>query len=129
MYMNANLSTLMVYVKDMPRAVAFYRQVLGGAPAVESPGWSQFDLGSGIILGLHRARDGHPAPAPGWTPGFNVADLRPSRERALAAGGTIAGEYHDIPGGVVVEVSDPDGNVISLQQMGITCADLGVTSA
>ena len=126
--MDANLSTLMVYVKDMPRAVAFYRQVLGGAPAAESPGWSQFDLGSGIVLGLHRARNGHPTPASGWTPGFNVADLRPSRERALAAGGAIAGEYHDIPGGVVLEVSDPDGNVISLQQMGITCADLGVPS-
>ncbi len=127
--MDANLSTLMVYVRDMPRAISFYRQVLGRAPAVESPGWSQFDLGSGIILGLHHARDGHPAPASGWTPGFNVVDLRPSRERALAAGGKISEEYHDIPGGVVLEVSDPDGNVISLQQMGISCVDLGVTSA
>jgi predicted enzyme related to lactoylglutathione lyase len=128
MQMNANLSTLMVYVHDMPRAVAFYRQLLGGAPSVESPGWSQFDLGSGIILGLHHARDGHPTPTSGWTPGFNVTDLPPSRQQALAAGGSIAGEYHDIPGGVVLDVRDPDGNVISLSQMGVTCADLGVKS-
>jgi predicted enzyme related to lactoylglutathione lyase len=127
--MPANLTTLMVYVRDMSRAVSFYRQGLGAAPTIESPYWSQFELGSGVILGLHPAREGGAAPAGGWTPGFHVEDLRSWRQTVLAAGGTVAMEYHDVPGGVILEVADPDGNLIDAMQEGVTCADFGVASA
>jgi predicted enzyme related to lactoylglutathione lyase len=119
------LNTLMVYVHDMPRAVAFYRDVLGLPLEIESPGWSQFDLG-GVTLGLHMARGEAAMPAPGWVPGFNVADVKAAKERIVGAGGRIAQDYHDIPGGVVLEFQDPDGNHIDVTQMGVSCADLGV---
>ena len=122
--MNAGFSTLMVYVNDMARSTTFYRAVLDAAPQMESPYWTQFELGSGVMLALHPARDGQTRPAPGWTPGFSVADLHAARAKLLAAGGTVAMDYHDVPGGVILEIADPDGNVLDLSQMGITAAEL-----
>ena len=123
------LDTLMVYVHDMPRAVAFYRDVLGLPIVQESPAWSQFDLGNRVALGLHIAMGETKSPQPGWVPGFQVADVRAARERVAAAGGQIAQDFHDIPGGVVLEFTDPDGNHIDVTQEGVTCADLGVAAA
>ncbi len=123
------LTTLIVYVGDMERSVPFYRDVLGLPMQAESPGWSQFDLGNGAVLGLHRsgveARDRRP----GWIPGFAVDDLKATRQELVAAGATISQEFHDIPGGVVLEFLDPDGNHISAAQEGVSCADLGVVSS
>lgn len=120
-------TTLMVYVHDMDRSVAFYRDVLGLPLGMQSPSWSEFKVGD-FSLGLHTARDDAPKPAPGWTPGFAVDDVRAARDRVLAGGGAIAHDYHDVPGGVILELADPDGNVIDVMQAGITCADLGVES-
>jgi lactoylglutathione lyase len=119
---------LMVYVQDMQRSVAFYRDILGLPLQMESPGWSQFDLGNGVTLGLHPARGLQPEPVSGWTPGFKVDDVRAARERVVSAGAEISSDFHDIPGGVVLEFADPDGNRIDVTQMGINCAELGVVS-
>jgi predicted enzyme related to lactoylglutathione lyase len=122
------LSTLMVYTHDMPRAVAFYRDTLGFKLDMESPGWSQFDLGDGLILGLHHAGPDTPRAAGGWIPTFDVEDVVAAKQRVLSAGAGVAQDLHDIPGGVTFGFSDPDGNEISIVQTGITCADLGVMS-
>jgi lactoylglutathione lyase len=119
------LSTLMVYVGDMPRAVSFYRDVLGLPLQLESPGWSQFDLGNGAIIGLHV---GKPSTGGGWIPGFEVDDIRAADQRVRAAGASIDHGFHDVPGGVVLEFKDPDGNPVQVTQMGVTCADLGLVS-
>ena len=94
-----NLSTLMVYIHDMPKAVAFYRDVLGLSLTMESPYWSQFDL-NGITLGLHPAPEGATKSAPGWIPGFHVADVQAMKAKVTSGSlGSIAQDYHDIPGG------------------------------
>jgi predicted enzyme related to lactoylglutathione lyase len=124
-----DLNTLIVYVQEMPRSVAFYRDVLGLPLEMESPGWSQFDLGHGIALGLHRALNEGREPAPGWVPSFTVDDVRSAKERVVSSGATLTQDFHDIPGGVVIEFTDPDGNPISATQHGISCSDLGVASA
>ena len=124
-----NLSSLMVYTHDMSRAVTFYRDTLGFKLDMESPFWSQFDLGDGLILGLHHANAATPRPAGGWAPTFNVEDVVATKQGVLSAGSFLTSDYHDIPGGVVLTFSDPDGNEITVEQAGITCADLGVTSA
>ena len=41
----------------------------------------------------------------------------------------MTGDLHDIPGGVVFTFTDPDGNELTVQQDGVTCAELGVMSA
>ena len=66
-----NLSSLMVYTHDMSKSVAFYRDTLGFKLDMESPFWSQFDLGGGLILGLHCSNPDTPQPvwsSPSRTP-------------------------------------------------------------
>ena len=120
-------TTLMVHVRDMDRAVGFYRDVLGLPLEMQSPGWSQFELGGGAALGLHAATE-VAKPQPGWVPGFAVADVKAAKERLIAGGATIASDFHDILGGVVLEFTDPDGNHIDVSQTGTSCAELGVVS-
>jgi predicted enzyme related to lactoylglutathione lyase len=122
------LSSILVYVHDMPRAVVFYRDVLGLPLDMESPGFSQFQAGNGVALGLHVAHGEMKSPEPGWVPSFDVEDIRAARERVVAGGGRITLDYHDIPGGVIFELADPDGNRIGVVQMGVSCADLGVAA-
>src|SRR5664279_4244140 len=102
-----NFTTLMVYIHDMPRAVAFYRDTLGLSLTMESPYWSQFDLGSGVSLGLHPAPAEAKTPQAGWVPGFSVDDVADVKRRISAGtSGSIAADYHDVPGGVILELAD-----------------------
>ena len=73
-------------VKDYPRAVAFYRDVLGLTPAREYPddAGAEYQLGDGTTFGLWNPKGMMP-----WTPGvgvmFAVTDfpgaVRAARER------------------------------------------------
>jgi predicted enzyme related to lactoylglutathione lyase len=121
-------STLMVYVTDMDRSVAFYGDVLGLPLEYKSPGWSQFMLPNGVALGLHRAMEPAERSA-GWLPGFSVDNIVAAKDHLEMASTPITQDYHDIPGGVVLEFADPDGNAISISQMGISCAEIGVAPA
>ncbi len=121
------ISTLMVSVQDMNSAVGFYRDVLGLPLQVESQAWSQFDIGNGTILGLHGGGTGDARS--GWLPSFAVDDIRNVREQVLGGGSTIARDFHNTPGGVTLEFTDPDGNVIGVINQGVTCSDLGVVSS
>jgi|SRR5438477_4623788 len=127
--MGASLDTLMIDVSDMNRVVSFYRDVVGLPLEMESPGWSSFSLGGGASLGLHGGRMTGGEQRKGWVPGLRVDDIRAARDRVAGGGGSIAGEYHDIPGGVILDLADPEGNVFEVIQHGITCADLGVKSS
>jgi lactoylglutathione lyase len=52
--MFSKVDYVMVNVADMPRSVAFYRDVLGLRLKFETPGWSEFDTGA-TTLALHAA--------------------------------------------------------------------------
>src|SRR6266700_3165547 len=127
--MAASLDTLMIDVADMKRVVSFYRDVVELPLEMESPGWSSFGLGGGASLGLHAGRMAGGERQKGWVPGLRVDDIQAARERVTNGGGSVAGEYHDIPGGVILDLADPEGNVFEVIQHGITCADLGVKSS
>ena len=49
-----------IFVSDMKRAVAFYRDVLGLPLKFESPGWTEFAT-DGATLALHAAKATAPA--------------------------------------------------------------------
>src|SRR3954447_8754092 len=102
-----NLSSLMVYTHDMSKAVAFYRDTLGFKIQLETPHWSQFDLGNGMILGLHPAMENTQKPAGGWLPSFLVDDVVATKQHVLSSGGSMTGDLHDVPGGVVFTFGDP----------------------
>ena len=121
------LSVIMCQVSDMDRAVAFYRDVLGLKPGNVSPYWSDFEAG-GAKIGLHPPLKGSEAPysisGKGWIIGFATDDLAALKARLLESGAEIRDSYHDIPGGVILDFADPDGNALRAAQYGISAKDL-----
>lgn len=102
-------------VRDVPRAKAFYADVLGLAPG-DSFGdhWIEFDVGN-ATFGIG---DGTPLGfAPGSSSGaaFEVDDVEAMRERLKTAGAEV-GDLHEFPACVVCFASDPDGNRFALHQ-------------
>jgi predicted enzyme related to lactoylglutathione lyase len=125
------VSALMIVwcqASDMDRSVAFYRDVLGLSLEFSSPHWSQFRIGS-MRLGLHPSLSGKTPPhgeyGSGWFVGLEVDDLKALRGRLEAVGAPVHGDYHEVPGGTVLDFADPDGNVIEAMQIGVKAADLG----
>lgn len=117
------VNTILCQTADMDRAVAFYRDLLGLTPGVLSPYWSHFTVG-GVNIGLHPPfAGGMDEPKGGWILGIEVDDLRGLRA-TLEAAGTKCEDFHDIPGGCVMDFHDPDGNPIQALQSGAKAKDL-----
>ena len=117
------VNTILCQVSDMDRAVAFYRDQLGLTPGITTQWWSSFSVG-GVQIGLHPPFEGDNREAgKGWILGLEVEDLRLLRAK-LEAEGTKCADYHDIPGGCVMDFADRDGNAIQAMQTGISAKDL-----
>lgn len=115
---------MLCQVADVMRAAAFYRDVLGLSPGYVSPGWADFKLPGGTQIGLHPPfTGGSMANGSGWILGIEVDDVVSLRSTLEASGHKVGG-YHDVPGGVVIDFSDLDGNPIQAIQMGIMTKDL-----
>ena len=117
------LHTIWCQVTDMDRSVAFYRDVLGLKLEFASPFWSQFDL-DGAKIGLHPKLEGFNHPlceyGRGWFLGLETEDVGALKAVLEQNAVAIHGEYHDVPGGVVLDFQDPDGNTIEAFQSGVT---------
>ena len=103
----------MLVTERLDECRVFYATVLGTESA-PGAGWARFALTDGSWLALHTP----------WRPGmttsggsqvmlFQVASLEEESARLMAAG-IACSEPHEIPGGAVVTVSDPDGRTIQL---------------
>jgi lactoylglutathione lyase len=109
-----------VFVSDMDRSIAFYRDALGLTLRFESPYWTEFET-EGATLALHAAEsaDGerfdseHPT-AGHCRPGFSVPDLRGFHDRMLERGVRCLREPSDVAGSLVAQYADPDGLSISV---------------
>lgn len=102
-------------VSDMPRAVAFYTDVLGlkqDGPA--SDYWAEFDV-AGQCFGLGCFEQvGQPGSAQSLA--LEVEDLEGFRTK-LAGHGCESSDAHHFPGCMISVVKDPDGNQIWLHQL------------
>lgn len=117
------LSYAIVFVSDMRRSVAFYRDVIGLPLRFESPGWTEFDT-EGATLALHAAEapaaaagvadDPHRVPPARCRPGLRVPDLDAFHRRMTE---------HEVPcvqpptqrfGVRLAQYLDPDGLAISV---------------
>ncbi len=122
------IAYVMLFVRDMNRSVAFYRDQLGLPPRMVTPHWTEFDL-PGTTLALHLADAGWPpAPAPAADPGkkvgapneivFTADDPLAVRDELARRGVRIAPPKHVYDAGDRVGVSclfeDPDGNLLSV---------------
>jgi lactoylglutathione lyase len=113
---------VIVYVSDMQRSVAFYRDVLGLPVKFTSPGWSEFQTGS-TTLALHRTGEEKLAPHQGRPPagqahlGFIVDDLQAAYEELRARDVYFSLPPQKQTSGVTLAVlHDPDGLGITIQQ-------------
>jgi catechol 2,3-dioxygenase-like lactoylglutathione lyase family enzyme len=128
MYLRVNmvkgLSVMMCQVASVERAADFYKEVLGLIPGYVSPHWADFSLPDGTKIGLHSPfTEAAIANGSGWILGIEVEDVAQLRSKLVEAG-HHAGAYHDIPGGVVIDFTDLDGNPIQAMQSAVTVKDL-----
>ena len=114
---------IVIYVSDMQRSTAFYRDVLGLPLKFSTPGWTEFDLGS-IKLALHRSSEGARPEQAGRPPAgvahlaFVVDNIQELYEDLKARGMhfSLAPEKQ-VTGNTIAVLHDPDGFGITLQQL------------
>jgi lactoylglutathione lyase len=114
------VSYAIVFVGDMKRSVAFYRDVIGLPLKFESPGWTEFAT-DGATLALHAAESpaaGHDdprhLPAGRCRPGLSVPDLDAFHKRMLDHGVPCLEEPRTVFGARIAQYLDPDGLGISV---------------
>ncbi len=102
------------WTRDMDRAVAFYRDVVG-LPLIRRDGdsWAEFD-GGPIRFALHGVVDGH-APPPGGTAVFEVEDLDAACRTLEARGVRFDEHIGEVEGRArFASFADPDGNTVQI---------------
>jgi catechol 2,3-dioxygenase-like lactoylglutathione lyase family enzyme len=108
------IAFVMYPVADMPRAVAFYRDVLGLTPAgIVTDFWVEFEIAGGTFA-LGKFDDiGKPGSAQSLA--LETPDL-PAFRTLLAQRGVASTEPYDTPVCWMSVVRDPDGNQVCLHQ-------------
>jgi lactoylglutathione lyase len=109
-----------VFVSDMARSVAFYRDALGLPLKFESVGWSEFST-EGATLALHlsgpsQKDDPGRLSAGRCRPGLRVPSLDDFHKHAVGNGATCVQEPKDQFGVRIAQYADPDGLVISVSE-------------
>jgi lactoylglutathione lyase len=111
-----------VFVSDMQRAVAFYRDVLGLPLRFESPVWTEFAT-DGATLALHASeRPNSPQDnsrhnsAGQCRPGLSVPNLDEFHQRMVEKNVPCVQEPKETFGARIAQYRDPDGLVISVAE-------------
>jgi predicted enzyme related to lactoylglutathione lyase len=102
-------------VRDVPAAIAFYRDVVGLTPG-ESFGehWAEFTIGS-TAFGIGNGEPLGYAPGKSTGVSFEVDDIGEMHERLLKHGVTVT-DVQSHPNCSVCFVTDPEGNQFALHQ-------------
>ncbi len=109
--MNKGIRTIVYPVKDIAKAKALFRELLGVEPYADDPYYVGFKVGNQDI-GLDP--NGHKE---GMTVYYHVDDIKKSLKSLLDAGAKQVQEIKDIGGGgLIASVKDADGNIIGLIQ-------------
>ena len=116
------LNYAIVFVSDMRRSTAFYRDVVGLTLKFESTHWTEFATGD-ATLALHVTGDadaGRPSKeTAGWCrPGFAVRDLAAFHQRMLEHGVPCVEQPREVFGSKVAQYADPDGLAFSVGEGG-----------
>ena len=130
------VSYVIVFVSDMKRSVAFYRDVVGLPLKFDSPEWTEFAT-DGATFALHRADHRGPAEAgpsqgslrpsrgsQGGTersagscrPGLSVRDLDAFHTRMIEYNVVCIQQPKDLFGSKIAQYLDPDGLEISVSE-------------
>jgi len=108
----SRLNVVYLYVRDLERSLAFYRDLLG-IPLAGDASWAEAQLGS-TRFALHLTHEGVGDPGSSTIQlDFEVASLDDAIERLHAAGVEVHEPMRE-EWGAVAEVVDPDGYRIAL---------------
>ena len=107
-----------VFVSDMKRSVAFYRDILGLPLVFESPGWTQFST-EGSTLALHASKGSKLSEDDDERPGryrwgFAVPNLDEFHQRMVEKNVPCVQEPKEMFGARIAQCRDPDGMPISV---------------
>ncbi len=108
-----DLAYTIVYVDDVERSTAFYRDVLGIPLEYSVNGWTQFKL-NGAALVLHPKTDSSAAPGGRVRMTFRVDDIDSTFRDLSGRGVTFAAPPVTASFGKHATMLDPDGNAIDL---------------
>jgi lactoylglutathione lyase len=114
------VSYAIVFVSDMKRSVAFYRDVIGLPLKFDSPEWSEFAT-DGATLALHRSeepgtQEESELPAGRCRPGLSVPDLDGFHARMVEHNVICTQQPKDLFGAKIAQYLDPDGLAISVSE-------------
>jgi predicted enzyme related to lactoylglutathione lyase len=108
------IKTVLHPVSDPAKAKPVYAALLGVQPQADAPYYVGFDAGGqhiGLVPG--GGPQGMTSPVAYW----RVPDIEAKLAEVTAAGATVKEPPRDVGGGrLVATVTDPDGNVLGLQQ-------------
>ena len=107
------LVEVVLYVRDMKRAIRFYRDTVGLELDFESEHWTTFKTGA-CRLALHATDEREPGRGEP-DPTFLVEDAIAERERLAAAGVEVSETREPTPGLTVFDARDADGNRFSIE--------------
>lgn len=112
------INYVILFVRDMTVATAFYRDVLDLPLRFESPHWTEFET-EGTTLALHLTEEASPAerkPTAAGTVrfGFQAPDLDAFHKRMLERGVTCLQEPQMQFGAKIAQYADPDGVVFGM---------------
>ncbi len=116
-------SYAIIFVSDMARSIAFYRDVLGLPLKFETSHWTEFAT-EGATIALHRSEQPNPDSPEAHTaefagrcrPGFSVPDLDAFHTRMLERNVPCLQPPKPVFGARIAQYADPDGLPISVSE-------------
>lgn len=111
------INAVFLYVADLDRSIAFYRDVLGIPLArhPHDPGWAEATFPTGVRFALHAARPENIKGSGSVSIDLQVDDIDGAADRISEAGIEV-GEIEREFWGSVFTITDPDGYRIDLFQ-------------
>ena len=106
----------MLFLRDVPRSVQFFRDGLGLPVTVASETFAEINAG-GVVIGL-KSSESAAACTTGYSPllQFDVDDMDTTVVRALSLGGTLDGPIKYPAHGKVACLRAPGGQMIGLYE-------------
>jgi predicted enzyme related to lactoylglutathione lyase len=117
--MFAPITRIILYVKDVGRAAEFYQRVFEMKPvAPPEKGWIELG-GGGCNLALHQAAKSANFRRAAAKIAFGVKDVAKARA-LLSRRGLKLGAIHRTPHSTFCNGKDPEGNLLSIGNRGVT---------
>ncbi|MNY07312.1 Metallothiol transferase FosB [compost metagenome] len=106
-----SIQSVLIFVSDMERSVAFYRDVLGLSVLSSNPAITEFEMG-GITFGLQYMPAGARNSGMAVTIDFAVDDIQAMIDKLEAKGVAFVAKELDQPFNKLAKFQDPDGNLL-----------------